>query len=283
MLKYFFSTPLLFFSFFAQAQEIVPAQVPIEKDKTEAVIPDPPKQAEKPAPPAPKTDSIPPKKDRYGLRVGVDLFKLSRSFYDSNYKGIEFTADYRLTKRHYFAVEAGVEDKTTEDDQLVTTAKGTYIKAGLDYNLYRNWLDMENIISIGLRYGMSSFSQQMDSYKVYDAYPYWGDMSWVTSGENHTGLIAGWAEAVAGLKVKVFNNVFVGFSLQMKVLLFDTKPGDYDNLYIPGFNRTYDGKIGAGFNYSVSYFIPLYKRIVIPKIIPKKKKSPQDNPQNKKR
>jgi hypothetical protein len=33
-------------------------------------------------------DSIPVKKDRYGLRVGVDLFKFTRGFYDKNYKGL---------------------------------------------------------------------------------------------------------------------------------------------------------------------------------------------------
>ncbi|WP_395076160.1 DUF6048 family protein, partial [Flavobacterium sp.] len=33
----------------------------------------------------------------------------------------------------------------------------------------------------------------------------------------------------------------------------------FDNLYIPGFNRTYDGKFGVGWNYTISYFIPLYK------------------------
>ncbi len=35
-----------------------------------------------------KKDSIPPKTERYGLRVGVDLFKLTRSFYEKDYRGI---------------------------------------------------------------------------------------------------------------------------------------------------------------------------------------------------
>jgi hypothetical protein len=38
------------------------------------------------------------KTDRYGLRVGIDLFKLTRGLYDEGYKGIEFVGDYRLTK-----------------------------------------------------------------------------------------------------------------------------------------------------------------------------------------
>ncbi len=33
-----------------------------------------------------KKDSIPVKKERYGLRLGVDLFKLTRSFYEEDYR-----------------------------------------------------------------------------------------------------------------------------------------------------------------------------------------------------
>jgi hypothetical protein len=44
------------------------------------------------------------------------------------------------------------------------------------------------------------------------------------------------------------------------MLLSESKPDNFANLYIPGFNRTYEGSFGAGFNYSISYFIPLYKK-----------------------
>ncbi len=71
--------------------------------------------------------------------------------------------DYRLSKNYYAAAEIGSEDKTTEDDRLNTTTKGTYLKVGFDYNVYENWLDMENIISIGLRGGFSTFSQELNS------------------------------------------------------------------------------------------------------------------------
>jgi hypothetical protein len=82
------------------------------------------------------------------LRVGIDLFKLTRGLYDEGYKGIEFVGDYRLTKK-YFGCWTGNENKTTDDDRLNFTTKGSYLKVGFDYNAYENWLDMENIISIG--------------------------------------------------------------------------------------------------------------------------------------
>ena len=49
-------------------------------------------------------------------------------------------------------------------------------------------------------------------------------------------------------------------------MLSQKRPDSFDNLYIPGFNRTYNGDYGVGFNYTVSYFIPLYKATVKAKI-----------------
>lgn len=265
-LKYFFSFWLVMSLFLVQAQDTVPTTTSNDINKLDGEIPVAQKQVTAKPTITLKTDTIPVKMNRYGLRVGIDVFKLTRSFYDSNYKGIELVGDYRLTKNYYLAAEIGSEDKTTDDDRLNSTTKGTYLKFGFDYNAYENWLDMENIISIGLRYGMSTFSQQLNSYKIYNPNPYWGELPSKTAGENFNGLTAGWIEVVAGVKVKVINNIFVGFSLRMNTLLFDKKPSDnFENLYIPGFNRTYDGNFGAGFNYTITYFVPLYKKKAIPK------------------
>jgi hypothetical protein len=266
-LKSLFSICLLFSMFLGQAQETKTTTVTKEnvqkKPKTETA---------KPAAQEAKKDSIPVpvKTDRYGLRVGVDLYKLTRGFYDKDYKGIEFTGDFRLTKKYYLAAELGFEDKTTDDDRINSTATGTYIKGGFDYNTYQNWLDMENLITIGLRGGFSTFSQTLNTYKVYNPNPYWNEGSIVTANQKYNGLTAGWLEVAMGVKAKVFNNVFVGFGVQLKLLVLNTKPDGFDNLYIPGFNRTYDGSFGVGFNYTVSYFIPLYKKkVILPALVKK--------------
>ena len=218
-----------------------------------------------------KTDSIPPKIEKFGIRFGADIFKLTRSFYDKNYKGIEFVGDYRLTKNYYLAAELGNENKTTEDDRLNTTAKGTYIKVGFDYNSYENWLDMRNMVFIGLRYGASTFSQQLNSYKLYNTSTYFPEAPTVVSGDKFNGLSAQWFEVVVGMKAEVLKNIYVGFSVRMNKILSNTKPENFDNLYIPGFNRTYNGDFGVGFNYTVSYFLPIYKTKSSPKKVVKKK------------
>jgi hypothetical protein len=196
---------------------------------------------------------------RYGLRVGLDLHRLSKSFYDKDYQGLEIVGDYRISKKFYIAGELGNEDKTVDDDRFNFTTKGTYFKAGFDYNAYENWLDMENMIYAGMRYGVSSFSQTLNTYTIYDPTNYYGENT-VVSGEKFNGLTASWLEVVGGIKAKIVNNFYLGFSVRLNYLVSNKKPDNFDNLYIPGFNRTYDGKFGAGFNYTLSYMIPIYKK-----------------------
>jgi len=206
------------------------------------------------------TDSIAPKKNRYGLRLGTDLFKLSRTFYDNNYKGFEIVGDYRLTKKFYLAAEIGSEDKTTDEPQLNFTTKGTYLRVGIDFNAYENWLDMENQIYVGLRYGTSVFSQNLNHYSIYqNTNGFLGEHTLVNANQEFSGLSAHWAEFLGGIKAEIFNNLYVGFSVRLHFLIADKQPENFENLYIPGFHRTYDGSFGVGFNYTVSYFIPLYK------------------------
>ena len=71
-------------------------------------------------------------------------------------------------------------------------------------------------------------------------------------------LSARWVEVVAGIKVKMLNNIYMGFSLRLNRLMSDTRPENFDNLYIPGFNKKTDENVwGAGFNYTLTYAIPV--------------------------
>ncbi|MEO0037640.1 MAG: hypothetical protein RIQ59_851 [Bacteroidota bacterium] len=206
-----------------------------------------------------KKDSVKPKTERYGLRVGVDMYKFTRSLYDKNYKGLELVGDFKFTRRHYLAAEIGNENITVADDQLNFTTNGTYLKVGFDYNSYENWLGMNNMIYVGMRYGVSAFNQTLNSYSIYYANNYFPKPN-IESGEKFDGLSAQWLEVVAGVKAELIRNLYLGFSFRMNHLISNKTPENFDNLYIPGFNRTYEGKFGAGFNYSVSYFLPLYKK-----------------------
>ncbi|MEZ4856197.1 MAG: DUF6048 family protein [Gelidibacter sp.] len=200
-------------------------------------------------------------KQKYGLRLGGDLSKLVRSFIDDNYTGFEINADYRLTKRLYLAGELGTEERTLSNDYLNSTTKGSYFKAGVDFNLYKNWLSMENLIYSGFRVGASTFNQTLNSYTVYNSDQYWESPYTSTDSQKFNGLTALWAELILGVKAEVLTNLFVGANVQFKSMINQTQPANFENLYIPGFNRTFDsGRFGIGFGYNVSYLIPIYKK-----------------------
>ncbi len=201
-------------------------------------------------------------KQKYGLRVGADIGRLVRSFVDDNYTGFEVVGDYRLTKRIYLAGELGNEERTIDNEVLNNTTKGSYFKAGIDLNFYRNWLDMENMIYAGFRAGASTFSQTLNNYSIYDVNnQYWNEQVFVEQNEEFKGLTATWLEIQIGMKAEMFNNFYAGFNVQLKGLITETEPGNFENLFIPGFNRTYDsGRFGTGFNFNLSYLIPIFKK-----------------------
>ena len=198
---------------------------------------------------------------KYGLRLGADASKLIRSFLDDEYKGFEINGDYRLTKDWYIAGELGTEEKTTTTDFLSTTASGSYFKAGMDYNMYKNWLNMENMIYAGFRAGFSTFSQQRNSYTVYVTDQFWQPQFSSNDALEFKGLSAVWVELIIGIKAEIFNNFFIGINAQLKGLVSESEPDNFENLYIPGFNKTYDsGAFGVGYGYTISYLIPIFKK-----------------------
>ena len=201
-------------------------------------------------------------KQRYGLRFGTDISKLIRSFLDDDYQGFEINGDYRLTQRIYLAGEFGNEERTLTNDALSNTTKGSYFKAGIDINLYRNWLDMENMIFAGFRVGASTFSQTLNSGSIIDRNnEFFGNLQPITAPQEFDGLSAIWGELIFGIKAEVLTNLYMGLNLQLKVLVSETSLDNFENLYVPGFNRTFDsGRIGAGFGYNISYLIPIFKK-----------------------
>ncbi len=205
------------------------------------------------------TDSI-QFKEKYGLRLGIDLSKPLRTLLDDDYSGLEILGDYRVYKNYYAAAEIGNEKMDYSEDNLSVTSNGSYIKLGVDYNAYENWAGMENMIFVGLRYGFATFSQTLNEYAIYTDTQFFPPN--IVQGPFETsGLTASWVELMVGMKVELFNNVFLGANLQLKRRVTQSTPSNFDNLTIPGFNRTYDdSSFGVGYGYTISYLIPLYKK-----------------------
>lgn len=215
-------------------------------------------------------------KDEFGLRAGIDLSKLVLTFLDEDYTGLELVGDYRLTRKLYLAGEIGNESKT-QDEYLNSTliydfkTSGSYFKAGVDLNTYENWYGMNNAITLGGRIAFASFKQTLNDYSLYNTnHLYEPDfLPGGQPGQEFSGLSAAWLEFVVGLKVELFANIYLGMSTRLGFLVSNKEDPRFPNLWIPGFNKVTEGSnFGVNYNYSITYFLPLYKKS-------KKKKEPE--------
>jgi hypothetical protein len=197
-------------------------------------------------------------KDRYGLRIGIDVVRPIVSAFSDDSNGFEIVGDYRVSKRFFIATELGYRDQTTQEDFFNFSTKGEYIKLGVDYNAYKNWIGMENMIVVGLRYGFSTFNQTVNEYLI-NADPFVPNRI-ESDQEIYDGLTAHWLELVIGLKVEVLHNVFLGVSFRANSMLTSTQPDNFKSLYVPGFEKVFVNNNGFSFNYTVSYLIPLYRK-----------------------
>ena len=211
----------------------------------------------------------------YGLRVGVDISKPIRTIFDDEYQGFEIVGDLRITHRLFAAAELGNE-KLTRAEVLGNSsnpnqfeiydfeASGSYIKLGVDFNTYDNWYGMNNSIFIGGRYGFSAFSQTLNDYTIFDSNRYWSPDGFVQGTlppEEFSGLNASWLEFIFGIKAELFANIFAGASVRLSYLITNKESDRMRNLWIPGFQKvTEDTKFGVGYNFSISYLIPIIKK-----------------------
>lgn len=208
------------------------------------------------------SDTI-PRIEKYGLRVGIDLAKPVRTLVEDGYSGFEIMGDFRVTKKFYAALELGNEKKDWIEPNISTQTSGSYAKVGFDYNAYENWLGMENAIILGLRYGFSTFKQDLISYSIYTSNPAFPSET-VTVPQEYRGLTAHWAELIVGVKTEILNNLYLSITAQLKRKITEDQPETFENLYIPGFHRTYDySQFGVGYGYSISYLIPIFKKTEI--------------------
>lgn len=195
----------------------------------------------------------------YAIRIGVDISKPIISFLDEDTKGLELTGDMRFYKNYYAAIELGFEDILKTEDYLNFTTKGSYIKLGVNYNAYDNWIGMNNQIYVGTRYGFSFFEHTLNSYTPYVNGTYFIPDT-VEAGTNFKDLNAHWLEFLFGMKVETFKNLFLGAQFSVKKMISTKEPENFKNLYVPGFNRVFSNDLGVGFNYTISYNLPIFNR-----------------------
>lgn len=205
-----------------------------------------------------QTDSL-KIKEKYGIRFGIDLSKQVRMITE-DYNGISLYGDLRIKERLFVVAEVGNDAKKIFNENINANFKGSYLKAGFNYNFYNNPPGLENEIYFGFRFATSSFKSEVFDYLIYDFDKYW-ENGRIEDYSEYTDLSANWIELILGFNAKISKNIFMGTSLRLNRIINQKSPDNFGNLYIPGFNIvTEDNNFGTGITYTLTYRIPLVKK-----------------------
>ena len=114
------------------------------------------------------------------------------------------------------------------------------------------------ILLFGLVIGLSSSTMAVSEEEKYGGTLVYGQGAPADALDPHMTTLG----SSADITVNIFDNFYLGAHVQLKNMITTTDIPNYDNLYVPGFRRTFDNSsIGAGWGYSISYMIPIYSKI----------------------
>jgi hypothetical protein len=199
-----------------------------------------------------------------GLRIGVDVISPVKTRSLGDFTGWEVNADVDL-HRYLIAADIGSWGRTFVKDSASYSSAysndGKYWRVGVDANFLTRDPD-RNVFYLGFRYARSKYSETM-TISATDTL--WGDIN--AQYANHDRK-AGWLELNAGLKVKVYKFLWMGYRGSMKFGLKKNDDGEMLTHDVPGYGST-DRDTTWGFTYSIYIRIPFRK--TVPILPPKKK------------
>lgn len=197
--------------------------------------------------PAPKAmpDSLRKSGFVSGLEIGIDYLKFAGLLLKSETKyegslGIIFKNKYVLDLE---VGEAVLTPSNAYRNATFYKSEGRYYRIGLNYLLISN---EKNLLSAGVRYGHSKFSEYI-SYRTENVFGFTYEDS-----ENKENLKANWYELTLTTEGAVIKNIYAGAIIRFRILGNVTDEGTFGAFSIPGYGRGIDKTIPA-FNLFIRY------------------------------
>jgi hypothetical protein len=193
-----------------------------------------------------------------GLRLGVDLSRFSLYYFAPEREAYEFSGDFEVARDLYVVGEYGSEKISLEKPTFNYKSDGNYFRLGVDWN----FLESENpndyeMVYGGIRFGYASLYHSADNIIISD--PYWGSVASASTSEINYN--AQWVEILTGIRAELFRNFFIGWSVRGRIRLTHSSDDILKPYIIPGYGNGIK-KATIGFNFSIFYRIPLYKKTV---------------------
>jgi len=187
-----------------------------------------------------------------GVTVQADIASLIGSILSKGETySTEGSVQIDLKHKYYPVVELGFGGANKlSADNIGFKANGLFGRIGVDINLLKQKKDAKpsnNLFLAGARIGITNFSYDITNVSITDNY--WGGTEILNYPNQYATKV--WFEIVAGVRVEVFKNIFMGWTVRNKNLLNQDTEGNISSWYIPGFGI--NGGSTWGFSYTLGY------------------------------
>lgn len=190
------------------------------------------------------------------VRFGTDFYSIGNTIINNGERTFEVQGDIDF-HRYFATLELGVQDTDLTGANFEYSGTGSYYRVGIDMNLTPYNQD-RNTIYLGARYARSRFQETLR----YDA----SDTLWqeVQLEESHDGMSSRWIEITGGMKVRVWQNLSMGYIVRYKIFRKINGVPEMDNYIVPGYGFARKNT-NLGFGFYVFYRLPFRYKAVPPK------------------
>lgn len=190
------------------------------------------------------------------VRVAVDVFgPLYYLVYPDNLT-VEGQVAYERNPKKSFVFEGGYQNFRYSQYNYEYLSKGVFFRAGIDFNLLDPFLsEGKYYAGIGLRYGLSIYSQEVPTYKHDN---YWGTGTGSIPTSDH---VAHFVEVNPGIRTEILKNISMGWNIRLRILLYPGTNKDLEAVSIPGYGNG-TKSFSPGMNYYIVFNIP-YKSVFV--------------------
>lgn len=189
-----------------------------------------------------------------GITIGIDVSRFFVQIWNPIRGNYEVSLGGDIGKKFSLNGEAGILTTNFDEETYHYESGGTYFRFGFQYNILKRKPNDDNSIFLGLLYGLSLYEHKADQITINDGY--WGSGS---GSIPLTKLTGNWAEFKGGMRVEVFRNWYLGWSIRLRIYLFGQEDPVMTPYIIPGFGKA-DKTLTIGMSYSVFFKIPYGKK-----------------------
>lgn len=187
-----------------------------------------------------------------GFRIDIDLVPVLTTLLSAGETySFEGAVQTKILGKYFPVVEAGFAGahKTTFENVKFST-NGAFLRAGADFNVLKQKKSEKkftNYFLVGARLGFTTFGYDMNGIVITD--DYWNESRTYNFDNQLAAKV--WLELAASLRVEIFRNIYLGWTIRNKNMLTNDKEGKISPWYVPGFGK--NASSAWGVNYALGY------------------------------